>query len=490
MRVSSVGAAVAALALLAGPTEGAQWAEDPLRRPVAALAAARVADQAGAATHDTAQAQYDAARDLEVALPAPHAVGERCRRLVRDLHAYARGLVREAEGFDRLDARLAAAGARQAAAARRRFEGRALRCPAGAPPRRPAAPALREPRDGAAFFGTVVDARACGERAVVAANGRDVGRLPRTSSSVRVRLRLPPGSYDVGVRHLRGERVCRHAVARRAYLLPAAVERGRPPAAPDARLARRLATVGASFGAYAGLYVHQVRTGRTAGWNDRARFPAASTVKLGLLVAVLRRFGPGRRVRYDLEAMAGWSSNLAANRLLGALGEGSDARGARRVEAALRRMGANASTYPGGYRVGTAVAVQQQEPPLVSGRVTTARDLGRVLWLVHAAAIGRTDGRRATGLGRDRARLALGMLLRWERRGPNSGLVAPWLPRGRPVAQKSGWIRDARHTAALVYGADGPTIVVVLAYRPGISGATARGLGRQAAVAAGITPSD
>jgi hypothetical protein len=47
-----------------------------------------------------------------------------------------------------------------------------------------------------------------------------------------------------------------------------------------------------------------------------------------------------------------------------------------------------------------------------------------------------------------------------------------------PVAQKNGWIHDARHTAAIVYTPKGPRIVVILTYAPNLSLGTARGLGR------------
>ena len=58
---------------------------------------------------------------------------------------------------------------------------------------------------------------------------------------------------------------------------------------PDPGLAARLGALAASFPGDAGIWVHELRTGRTAGWNDDARFPAASTVKLGVLARCARR---------------------------------------------------------------------------------------------------------------------------------------------------------------------------------------------------------
>ena len=43
-------------------------------------------------------------------------------------------------------------------------------------------------------------------------------------------------------------------------------------------------------------------------------------------------------------------------------------------------------------------------------------------------------------------------------------------------ARKEGWISKARHTAALVYLPDGPRIVVVLTYRPGLDRSDSRRL--------------
>ncbi len=112
----------------------------------------------------------------------------------------------------------------------------------------------------------------------------------------------------------------------------------------SAALSRKLAALGRSFDGWAGFWVHDLRTGATARWNSDARFPAASTVKLGVIAAALRRYGP-RPERssawYDLRQLAGWSSNLAANRLASKLG-GPDVVGDQ-----LERLGMWSSTYPG-----------------------------------------------------------------------------------------------------------------------------------------------
>jgi hypothetical protein len=98
--------------------------------------------------------------------------------------------------------------------------------------------------------------------------------------------------------------------------------------------------------------------------------------------------------------------------------------------------------------------------------------------VVTAAAGGDKAAQRSSGLPAAAARYLLGLLLQWERGGNNTGLVAPALPRQTPIAQKSGWISSAQHTAAIVFTATGPQLVVVLSYRDRLPRRDAVGLGR------------
>lgn len=238
----------------------------------------------------------------------------------------------------------------------------------------------------------------------------------------------------------------------------------------DTRLAGQLAEVGTSYRGWAAFWVHDLGTGAWAGWNSDASFPAASTVKLGVLAEALRRgHGPGSPLWYDLRQLAGWSSNLAANRLTRQVG------GESVVAGSLRRLGARASTYPGPYRAGTSTAADAPRPPAHGHtRVTTAHDLGRILYAFQAAAAGNRYVARTTGLSQTEARRGIALLVHSAR----GGLLEPFF--SAPVAHKDGWISDLRASAAIVYGRT-PKIVVVLAYRPNITDAEARTLGRRVA---------
>jgi hypothetical protein len=397
-----------------------------------------------------AQAQYDSARELELALGAAQPVSNGCERLRRAALAFARGRIESAEGIDRLRDSLVASGDRRARQARAQLARLGRTCRVGTA-RRPSPLAELQPRSYAVSFGTVV--APFQGRSVLRANGRIVGR----STTGRFRPRLPAGRYDLEVRG--GGRVAKSTAV---WLLPAAEAKAHAPLPASAELRARLAAIGTDFAGIAGFSVRDLASGRTGGWNADARFPAASTVKLGVIVAAIDRLGTGPRVLPELRAIGGWSSNLAANRLVALLG-GTDP-----VRAALRRLGAQSSLYPGPYRVGTVQSDVIRQPPIVSFRLTTAADLTRLMATLHAAAMGDRLALRRSRLGVNEARLAVGVLLASERNGDNAGLLRGALPTA-PIAQKHGWISSARHTTAIVYGPRGPVVVTILLYRPGIT---------------------
>jgi hypothetical protein len=163
------------------------------------------------------------------------------------------------------------------------------------------------------------------------------------------------------------------------------------------------------------------------------------------------------------------------------IGAGSARRGAAAAQARLHAIGARSSTYPGQYRVGTSRTGAPDRPPLTTTRVTTAGELAGVLRAIHLAALGDPAALRATGLRAPAARALLRALLESEPVDDNIGLLRPSLPSATPVAQKNGWLPDARGTAAIVYAPTGPVILVAFAYSPnGLSLVRAQSLGADA----------
>jgi beta-lactamase class A len=479
VRLAAVGA-IAFTAVLAPLTPSA--AERSLGTTAAKLP--RVERYAQSSASEIVQARYDAARALEDELSGRRPTS-RCRAsyraLARAIHAH----VTATEGIDRLLPARRARDERRVRTARRNLEGALRRCVQGAWGERLAyGESLIEPLDGEAFFG-LVRARApdAAARATVSWNGRVVAQQRIKGRVLKISLdlvRAGPGTAVVRFFGPSGRLLARQR-ATNVWLLPSSPRAAG--ARSDPALRSRLATIASGFRGFAGIWIHDLTSGRVGAWNHTARFPAASTVKLGVIIGALDRYGP-RPERsgpaYDMAALARWSSNLASNRLLELLGNGDSDAGRAIVESRLRRMGATRSSYPGEYRVGTSRhPLAPGEPPLVSSRTTTARDLGRILASLHAAANGESRGRRQTQLSRHEARVGLAMLLRSLSTGDNVGLFRPALPQGTPAAQKHGWISSARHSAAIVYANRGPVVVVLLTYRESLSLAEAQQLGRR-----------
>ena len=452
--------------------------------PAAEVAAARASGSEGV------QSAYGAARDLQEAVRASAPVSAGCRPLQLALTRYSAARVLQMEGVDRPSAADQAAGRRRAEGARAAVAGAARSCRGrGGGPR---APRLAlSPSDGELFYGAIVARAPAG---ATSATLEVAGRPPRTVSVTggRARFSVPgTGRVNLRVRFARGAAIVGSSSARGAWLLPrsarAAVPGSRSTAALTTELGRAVAVAGGP--AYRAAWIQDLTTGEVASVNARSLFPAASTVKLGLLAAVLGRLGgaPERSAdAYDLRALTGWSSNLATNRLLRRFGVAAAVEG-------LRRLGARRSTLPGEYIVGTELQPglpapgAGASPPSTSRRVTTAEDLGRMLYSLQAAAAGLPAARAQTGLTTHQARLALGWLLSSQQRGDNASLLAGGAA-GAPIAQKNGWINSARHGAGIIFTPHGPVIAVVMTYGArGVSLGQGRALGSRVA-ALTITP--
>ena len=349
---------------------------------------------------------------------------------------------------------------------------------------------LSSPRSDEVAFGVVQAVAPPGTSTVALYVGRKrVKQVPARAGPVSVRVPRRPGRYDLRLRFEGAGRILRRDASHRVWLLPESAHVAVRERSRDAAFGRRLGQLGASFRGWAGFWVHDLRTGRTASWNSDAPFPAASTVKLAVVIAALQRAGPEpqhSRLWPWIRDVATWSSNDATNKLLITLG-GSEAGGSAIAQEVLRRLGTRDSTFTGFYRLGTAVTAPRGDTPhplpLLPWRRTTAHDLGRILFELHSAALGNTVGRRRTGLDRHRARLALGLLLSSSPRGDNVGVLRGAYGPTIPMAQKQGWTTYLRHTAAIVYGPQGPRILVVLTYRQNLPFSSARSLGERFAAA-------
>ncbi len=232
-------------------------------------------------------------------------------------------------------------------------------------------------------------------RVLVNVNGVLKGSRAPRRGRFHFTLDLPARHVTIRVVALDAAGNRRFRIVRNVFGLPRAGSPKPPrPSAEDGRLAQLVRQLARGYGGTAGVYVQNLQTRRGAAWNARARFPAASTIKLAIAVEVLRTSGtvpqPGSRLYGLLRRMLVYSENEAANSLLTWLG-GSTSGGSDRVNAMLRSLGIRETSMYGGYEVSTAAARPiplrvEEQPAFGIGKHTTAYDLAKLHGAVFSAA--------------------------------------------------------------------------------------------------------
>ena len=338
-------------------------------------------------------------------------------------------------------------------------------------------PAIEQPAPRQASYGLVSGRAPAGTRRIlVRAGGRLLADRPLRGRRFSLRVALPAGESTVRVVALAaGGRRAASSVGPVLGLPPAA----RPRVLPErvdpglVRAARRLA---AAYPGSAGVHVQSLTSGAGGAWNARARFPAASTLKLAIAVTALARTeGPppaGSLVDGLLLRMLVHSDNAAANALEVWLA-GSTSAGSGTVNALLRAIGIAETEMYGGYEVerspsGRIPARVDDQPAWGYGKYTTARDLAALLRAVWLASGGRGPLRRQ-GVDAGEARYLLFALGRVADHGKLDREVGR-LP-GVTVLHKAGWVDDARHDAGLVFWRGGVYAAAVLTWSGGGAGA-------------------
>ena len=338
---------------------------------------------------------------------------------------------------------------------------------------RPAPPALVAPAPRQVSFG-LVEGRVNAGTVRIAVFVDDAEIANRSTPWGRFRLRVTLPTHDVTVKVVAyglGGRSSETTVSS-VFGLPRAALPTATRARLDPVLQGRLRTRSGAFPGITAFYVQNLRTGAGAAWNARARFPAASTVKLGIAIEVMRTLprlpAKGTEVDRLLRSMLQVSSNRAANELLVWL-SGSTGAGAARVNATLRQAGIMDTELYGGYMVGTGRAAGRpiplgvvESPSLGGGKYTTAWDMARMFKYLHLATAGRGPlVGRLRGFAAADARRLLYFLAHSQDHGKLDRFV-----RGSGVAvpHKAGWILTARHDTGLVYSSDGVFVAAVMTW--------------------------
>jgi beta-lactamase class A len=342
-------------------------------------------------------------------------------------------------------------------------------------------PVITAPGPREASFGIVTGRVGPGTtRLVIQVNGVTKADVPLTTrfrtyipaAPFRIRVTLPP--RDSTVRVIAYD-IAGNSAARTVgpvFGLPRAGSPVPLRSSEDPVLARRIRALVKNYPGPASVFVQNLRTGRGAAWNARARYQAASTLKLGIAVEVLRvlrgKPRPGTRLANLFHDMLVYSSNQAANDLEVWLG-GSTYAGAAHVTATLRALHLNDSNMYGGYILGTAstrpipLRVESQPPYFPFGKYTTAWDLARLHRFFHRAAAGRGPLLGLPGhFTASDARYLLYTLAHVRDPGKLDRYVGA--QPGVSVLHKAGWIIHARHDSGLVFWRGGAFVVTVMTW--------------------------
>jgi beta-lactamase class A len=351
-------------------------------------------------------------------------------------------------------------------------------------------PAIEQPAARQISYGLVTGRAARGTtRVVVFANGRRVAAKPLEGRRFTLHVSLPLGDSTIRVVTVArgGRRSSAHV--HDVYAVPAGSRPRVVGSRLDPTLQRQLTRIVRSYAGTSGYYVQSLTGGWGAAWNAKARFPAASTLKLAIAATVLSEYqgipAPGSQLDSLLREMIIPSDDKAANSLLVWLG-GSTSSGAYHVNDLMRSIGLTDTLMYGGYLTRTlssGIPVRVDEAPAFGiGKYTTARDmtsLWRALWL---ASGGQGPLRKSRpGLTPADARYLL-WLTAHVRDQPKLDMSIG-SERSVCVLHKAGWISAARHDTGLVFWKGGVFVAGVMTWRAwGVSTSSDRLAGRVAAL--------
>ena len=351
-------------------------------------------------------------------------------------------------------------------------------------------PAIEQPAARQISYGVVTGTAAKGTRRVlVYANGKRLASKPLDGRRFTLHVALPFGDATVRVVTIAsgGRRSSAHV--HDVYGVPGSSRPRVVPARLDSVLQRKLTPVVRSYRGTAAYYVQSLTGGWGAAWNAKARFPAASTVKLAIAATVLADYqgipAPGSQIDSLLHQMIIPSDDAAANSLLVWLG-GSTSAGGERVNGLMRSIGLTDTIMYGGYLTRTLssrIPVRVDDAPAFGiGKYTTASDMAslwRALWLASGAK-GPLRASRP-GLTPADARYLLWLTAHVRDQPKLDASIGS--ERSVGVLHKAGWISDARHDTGLVFWKGGVFVAAVMTWRSyGVSLSSDRLAGRVAAL--------
>ena len=355
------------------------------------------------------------------------------------------------------------------------------------PPPLPA-PSIVTPGPREVSYGLVAGTAPAGtRRVIIRVDARVVADRPLHGRRFSLRVDLPFGDRRLSVTAVDGSG--RQSTSRVApiYGLPRSAAPKATGSAEDGTLAARVRSLTRRFPGTSGVFVQDLRTGRGAAWNARARFPAASTLKLAIALTVLRALpdkpSAESHLHFLLRRMLVDSDNASANALEVWLA-GSTSAGSARVNETMHALGLSDSEMYGGYEIERSIEASipvrvDSQPRFGRGKYTTAWDLARLARSVHLASGGR-GALPTLGVTAGEARYLLWLLAHVMDREK----LGRFLPAPVAVLHKAGWNSTSRHDAGLVVWPGGVYVAAVMTWNSRGAGGSSDVLAGEVAAAA------
>jgi beta-lactamase class A len=257
-----------------------------------------------------------------------------------------------------------------------------------------------------------------------------------------------------------------------------------PPPLPSMEdLGREINSYLLDFPGFGAAYVQDLRNGEEALVDADVSFSGMSTLKIGIVSAVMHKLANGVAAGDEEAGLVGqWidyalgeSNNQAANQLLSYLGDGSLEAGTARFTAFMRELGMQSTYMQSGYDAQTQYA---QIPTAGNQRTdwntnpdsnlqTTTAEMGRTMAAIYACTQGRgllidTFGERITP---DECLAILFYMSHDE----FQELVWAGLPRPENawIVHKHGFAYESHSDVALVWGPTGPYVISIFLWREG-----------------------
>lgn len=332
-------------------------------------------------------------------------------------------------------------------------------------------PAIVAPAPREVSFGLVAGRAPLGTRRVIVRIGEQIlADRPLRGTSFSLRVPMPAKAFPLRVTAVDGRGRRSSSVVTPVYGLPPGSEPRQAAPRLDGALAQTVGSLVRRYGGTSAVYVQDLRTGRGAAWNARARFPAASTLKLAIAVTVLRSLdgkpGAGSRLDGLLDAMLIRSDNASANELEVWLA-GSTSAGSARVNETMQALGLTDSLMYGGYETPRAPAAGapipirvESQPAFGIGKYTTAWDLARLTRAVYLAAAGK-GSLLELGVSGSEARYLLWLLAQVA----DPGKLDRFFGGTAVLMHKAGWLPSARHDNGIVAFRGGSFVATVMTWQ-------------------------